>query len=705
MSKVNIYKNRHPKYTGNVKKVSVIIPNYNYEKYIEERIDSIVNQTYPIYELIVLDDCSTDNSVEIIKKKLDSIKDIKTQLVVNKTNSGGVFKQWQKGIELATGDYFWIAEADDSAEDLFLETLMKGFEDKEVVISYCESARIDGDNKLIRANSQDLYNIFGSNKWDQDYINKGEDEIKEALSILNTILNVSSVVWKKQDIKKILEKASEFKVAGDWYIYYSILKTGSVAYFHDALNYYRKHGSSVSTDVRDDIEYKEICYIQNLANTDYKMTMDVYKWQRIRRNYMDANVSKDVRLKRIAWVMPHPGPGSGGHRTIIQNVNALIRHGYECDIYVENDWISTDKNVEDKIDNYYEICGAKSYVGFKQRMEYDMVFATGWSSIQFVRKFNCSKKAYFIQDFEPWFFPMGDLYLMIEDSYRFGWSPITIGKWLSHKMNEEYGAKSQYFDFCADLNVYHPLKDVKKENAICYIWQPEKPRRCDQHALKALEMVKELRPDIKVYLFGSKSNFTKPVKFEAEKLGIIPIEKCNELYNKCKLGLCMSASNPSRIPFEMMAAGLPVVELYKENNLYDIPSGAVSLAEPSPEAIATAIIRLIDDDKKLKEMSKAGINYMKDYPLEKGFEQFIMAVDNLIYDKKIDEKKIDKMYKDKPVRPTNEIRKLGDDKVIYNDSVDYRSEKRKKLTVMKRNTGKRVIKVGKIIENFGERFN
>ena len=704
MSKVNIYKNRHPKYTGNAKKVSVIIPNYNYEKYIEERIDSIVNQTYPIYELIVLDDCSTDNSVEVIKNKLDSIKGIKTQLVANKTNSGGVFKQWQKGIELASGDYFWIAEADDSAEDLFLETLMKGFDDKDVVISYCESARIDGENNLIRPDSQDLYNIFGTSKWDVDYINKGEDEIKEALGILNTILNVSSVVWKKQDIKKILEKASEFKVAGDWYIYYSILKTGSVAFFHDALNYYRKHGSSVSTDVKDDIEYKEICFIQNMANTDYNTGIETLKWQRIRRNYMDANVSKDVKAKKIAWVMPHPGPGSGGHRTIIQNVNALIRHGYECDIYVENDWVSTDKAVEEKIDQYYEKCGAKSYVGFRQRTDYDLVFATGWSTIAFVRKFNCEKKAYFIQDFEPWFFPMGDNYLNIEDSYRYGWSSITIGKWLSHKMMDEYDAKSQYFDFCADLNVYHPLKNVKKENAICYIWQPEKPRRCDQIALKALEMVKELRPDIKIYLYGSKSNFTKKVNFEAEKLGIIPIDKCNELYNKCKIGLCMSASNPSRIPFEMMAAGLPVVELYKENNLYDIPSGAVSLAEPNPEAIASAIIQLIDDDKKLSEMSKIGINYMKDYPLEKGFEQFVKAVDNLIYDKKYDDKKIDKMYKEKPVRPSKELRELGDAKVIYNDSVDFRSEKRKKLTVMKHTAGRIIEKIGEKIEDFSMRF-
>ena len=93
--KVDIYNMNYPKVEGK-KKVSVIVPNYNYEDYIEERIDSIVRQTYPIYELIVLDDKSTDNSVKVIKEKLDTIKDIKTKLIVNDKNSGCVFKQWNK---------------------------------------------------------------------------------------------------------------------------------------------------------------------------------------------------------------------------------------------------------------------------------------------------------------------------------------------------------------------------------------------------------------------------------------------------------------------------------------------------------------------------------------------------------------------------------------------------------------------------------
>ena len=530
---LNIYEMNYEKInSSNNKKVSVIIPNYNYQDYIIERIDSVIRQTYPIYELIILDDKSTDKSVDIIKEKLKTIKDIKTKLIINEKNSGCVFKQWKKGINSIQGDYFWIAEADDSSDPRFLEEAMKGFEkDKNVVISYTESARMDENNKITHLDSKDLYNIFNSNHWDNSFINSGTEEVKEYLSSVNTILNVSSIVWKKENYDKILDEATNYKVAGDWFIYCNILEKGNVAFSNKPYNFFRKHSKSVSTTVKDDIEYGEICKIQEEASSKHELTLKQIFNQRRRRNYMDSKVSKKVRKKRIAWVIPHPGKGSGGHRTIIQNINALVKAGYECDIYVEEDYVSTDKMVKEKIDDYYGYCAANVYVGAVLRQEYDLLFAKGWTTIDFVKNMDCEKKAYFIQDYEPWFLPMGDAYINTENSYRLGYSPITIGKWLSHKMIEEYDLNSQYLDFCADLNVYKKLKNIKKENAICYIYQPEKPRRCDWLGLRALKLIKSVRPDVKIYLYGS--NAKKELDFEAEKLGIIPIEKCNELYNKC----------------------------------------------------------------------------------------------------------------------------------------------------------------------------
>lgn len=610
--KINIYENRKAKLAiENPKKVSVIIPNYNYQDFIIERIDSILMQTYPIFELIILDDCSTDNSVQVIEEKIKTITDIPVQFVKNEKNSGCVFKQWKKGFDLAKGDYIWIAEADDSAQNNFVEEVIKGFEDKNVVLSYCESARIDENNLLIREKSDDLYDMCRTGEWNHSYIKEGKDEIIEHLSVTNTILNVSSVMWKKKDYSDIFEKAGEFKVAGDWYIYYNILRNGNISWNNQPLNYYRKHSKSVCTTVKADIEFQEICRLQDEISHLYEIPKEIQEKQELRRSFIMPMVSEAVlnayrqahydpnAKKRIAWVIPHPGKGSGGHRTIIQNVNALIRAGYECDIYVEDDNVSTAQMVKDKINEYYEPCDAGVYVGIRMRKDYDIVFATGWQIVEFVRSVPARHKAYFIQDFEPWFFPMGDQYIITENSYRYGFMPVTIGKWLAHKMLAEYNNPVEYFDFGADLNIYKKLDNVEKENAICFVYQPEKSRRCDYIGLKALRIVKTLRPDIQIYLYGS--NMPATFDFECQNLNIIPIEKCNELYNRCKVGVCMSASNPSRIPFEMMAAGLPVVEMYKENNIYDMPDGGVLLARTTPEAIASAIIYLVDHRRRKEE--------------------------------------------------------------------------------------------------------
>lgn len=659
MRTVDIYKSFTDRKVVSDKKVSVIIPNYNYAAFLEERIDSIIHQTYPIYELIVLDDCSSDNSVSLIEKKCSELTNVKIKIIINQENSGSVFSQWQKGISQACGDYFWICEADDSAEPTFLETVMKGFDDPKVVLSYSDSARIDDKNQLIRSDCQDLYNMFGCDHWDHPFVVDGKEEIRKYLSVLNTILNVSGVVWKKtDDILQIIEEAKKYKVAGDWYIYVKLLMNGKLAFFNQSLNYYRKHEGSVTSTIKADIEYQEIIRIQEMAADQTNADMSVYRWQRLRRSFMDSPVSKEVKKKRIAWIIPFPGKGSGGHRTIIQNVNALIRHGYECDIYAESPKEIDDTTVARLIDEYYEVCAAKCYAGFFHREQYDLVFVTGWQTLNYVRYFGNAKKAYFIQDYEPCFFPMGDQYLTIESSYSRGYIPLTIGKWLSGKMQSEFHAPARYFDFCADLTVYHPEPNIEKENAICYVLQPEKPRRGTTIALQALQIVKEIKPDLTIYLYGS--NVEVEIPFKAEKLGIIPISKCNELYNKCLLGLCISASNPSRIPFEMMAAGLPVVELYRENNLYDLPEKGVLLAESSPASIAAAILKLLDNPQKREQMSEFGPEYMKDYPLERGFSQFIQSVD-MLFSNSYEYEEVEKVYKADPVICSDSLREKANE--------------------------------------------
>lgn len=636
--KVNIYSQRPREKKRATKTVAAIIPNYNYADFIIERIDSVLFQTYPISELIILDDASPDNSVEIIENKIEKIKNeypkLKIKFLRNEKNSGGcVFSQWQKGLKEVESEYFWIAEADDSANAHFLEVAMEKFKEKpSTVLFFSDSYRINQDNEIKSRTCSDWADMWKSGRYKKDFYNSGEDEIKNYLSGTNPILNVSSVVWKNSpDLPKIFEEAKKFKVAGDWYIYSRVLEHGDIAYSAKQLNYYRKHDrGSASTVVKLNTEYGEVVSVQERIIKKYHLGPEQIEWARVRRRGMGFTENpKNIEEKgRIAWVIPWFSTGSGGHRTIFTNINYLIEHGYACDAYIASTTNETGKEIFKRLEEGYGEFKGDVFPGYAiSDRKYDAVLATGWDTAEPVSKSNIKNKLYFIQDFEPYFFPRNGEYIAAEHSYSLGLRGITIGKWLTQKISNNYPTETNFFHFCADPSKYYRKEDEEKEDAICYIFQPGKPRRCDQIALRALQIVQAIRPETKIYLYGSTKR--KVEGLEAEHLGVITVEDCNNLYNKCSVGLCMSASNPSRIPFEMMSAGLPVVELYLDNNLYDFPDGGCLLADPTPEAVATALLMVLESEPLQKSMSKTGQAFMKDYPIEKGYAEFLEFIENV----------------------------------------------------------------------------
>lgn len=371
-------------------------------------------------------------------------------------------------------------------------------------------------------------------------------------------------------------------------------------------------------------------------------------------------------MKKIAWFVPFPLEGSGGNGNIFFNMNQLSLAGYECHAYVENkDGLYNDLEIRKVVESYFGTVIGEIYSGFDVRSDYDLIFATVWYSAKIVRDINTSaKKAYFIQDYEALFNPMGDGYLLAVNSYQYGLSPITIGKWLSHKMINEFNTQSRYFEFCADLSIYSRKQEIKKENAICFVYQPEKPRRCSVIGIEALGIVKHYIPDVKIYLFGSKE---KPnLWFDYEHLPILSFSQLDELYNKCKVGICLSSSNPSRIPFEMMASGLPVVDLHMENNLYDYPDGGVLLAHHTPESIAESIMKLLKDEAYALEMSQFGSNYMQSRPLEKGYQQFLDSVKDIIEGNDYNIPEINRSYHGEPIVANSYEKYMVNPRVLTN---------------------------------------
>jgi glycosyltransferase involved in cell wall biosynthesis len=247
-------------------KISVVVPNYNYARYLNERLESIFSQTYPVYEVIVLDDASTDNSIEIIEECFRQTG-IDCRLLVNQENSGSVSKQWSKAVEAARGDYIWICEADDTASPTFLEKVLPTFDDPDVVVGYSQSSQIDEDGNVIEDNYLKYTDEIFADHWLQDYVAEGEAELSNVLAIKNTIPNVSAVVFRRSalasSMAKNMDLLQKLKVAGDWLIYSDLLQEGKIAFIAEALNAHRRHQNSVTIDTANNMRHMaEILYMQ-----------------------------------------------------------------------------------------------------------------------------------------------------------------------------------------------------------------------------------------------------------------------------------------------------------------------------------------------------------------------------------------------------------------------------------------------------------
>lgn len=248
-------------------RVSVVVPNYKYERYIGQRLDSIYQQGYPVYEVIVLDDASPDGSVAAIKDYL-SASGNEARLMVNEVNSGSVFRQWKKGVDACAGELVWIAEADDLAEPTFLQELAAPFADPQLVLAYSQSKQMDAAGHIV-ADSYLEYTLSASDCCLTDYFRDGKEEIAKSMCIKNTIPNVSAVLMRRDALRQTLEAVQtrlyEMKVAGDWLVYLHVMMQGKVCHSKKSLNLHRRHDSSVTGSLAATRHIDEIIAMQQEA--------------------------------------------------------------------------------------------------------------------------------------------------------------------------------------------------------------------------------------------------------------------------------------------------------------------------------------------------------------------------------------------------------------------------------------------------------
>lgn len=237
-------------------KVSIIVPNYNHARFLNKRIDSILNQTYQNFELLLLDDCSTDESRVILENYANN-NPSKIKTLFNEKNAGNVFKQWRKGIENSHGDLIWICESDDYCENDFLEKLVEQFKNPGVNIAFGRIQFCDLENNFVQG--LDNYREGAERGiWGNTLVRPAKQWFCNGFGVNNVIANVGGCVFKRQIFEsKIWEEAQNYKILGDWFLYAHIANGGLIAYEPTAVAYFRQHGSNTSVSSFSTAKYYE----------------------------------------------------------------------------------------------------------------------------------------------------------------------------------------------------------------------------------------------------------------------------------------------------------------------------------------------------------------------------------------------------------------------------------------------------------------
>ena len=365
--------------------VSVVIPNYNYENHLPERIESILRQTRKPAEIIFLDDCSSDRSVEVSRAILER-SGIPFRIVTNTTNQG-VYRQWLTGFSMASQPWVWIAEADDSCEPDFLESLLAYAHD-DVNIVYAQSRKIDGDGNVIAADNRAHSNDISQTRWDEDYIEVGVREVADALAYRNTIPNGSAAILRKSALAGFEEKLATMRFTGDWMLYCHMLRTGKIAFVSRPLNHFRRHAGTVTSTQGKTVDYLvELARIreyftenfpilpEQIARMNWFLDRD-YKIDGVNRNSAEPAIaeilaraeSHTADRTRVAFITTNNGSYYGGSEMLWREAAVELRAA-------GHDVFALIKAWEPRPDFFDELEGAGVKLLFKEEDGFEKLIA------------------------------------------------------------------------------------------------------------------------------------------------------------------------------------------------------------------------------------------------------------------------------------------------------------------------------------------
>lgn len=334
----------------------------------------------------------------------------------------------------------------------------------------------------------------------------------------------------------------------------------------------------------------------------------------------------------VAWVMSPPGESGGGHQNIFRFIKALDDKGYRNHIYLysTNDHPKTEL-VKERIKGFYDLDlkNIEWLVAGKTIEKGEAVFATGWETAYPV--FNApdnKKKFYFVQDFEPLFYPMGSEYVLAENTYRLGLTGITAGNWLAEKLSSDYGMECHSYNFGSEKQLYSHTNDGKRKEVFFYA-RPITPRRGFELGLMTLQKFHQLNPDYTINLAGwDVSEYEIPFPYVNHKA--LKLSELSDLYNRCAAGLVISLTNMSLLPLELLACGtIPVVNDGRNNRAVS-DNQYIKYAAPSPDALARAMDEVVNA-KNAPEHAKKAASSVRRNGWEASVDKFVSTVEEKLH--------------------------------------------------------------------------
>jgi glycosyltransferase involved in cell wall biosynthesis len=254
--------------------VSVAVLNYNYARYLPERLGSVFAQNYPVAEVLFLDDASSDDSIEVAAQlAADAGREMR---VIANAKNAGVFAQWRRAAETAKGEYIWLCEADDDAAPALLARLVEACATADhPLLAFADSRAVDADGVQVMPSYQSYYFDAGA----KDLLSSGswpaQDFAAANLGLRNLIPNVSAVLWRREALLQALDAVPDlasWQLAGDWRLYLALAaQEGSVAYVAAPLNTHRRHGGGVTQRLSPQAHVAEIARMQALAAKQLKL--------------------------------------------------------------------------------------------------------------------------------------------------------------------------------------------------------------------------------------------------------------------------------------------------------------------------------------------------------------------------------------------------------------------------------------------------